>query len=109
MAGAGRAERSRTSRSGRSSLPRLAAHGIDWRWVRGHKGHVQNEYANFLAVRAAQRLDASGGAIPSEFDAWLAAERAKGQMTGAPEPLPERGSFRPAPALPAEGAASLFL
>jgi ribonuclease HI len=83
-------------------------HDIDWRWVRGHKGHPQNEYANFLAVRAAQRLDASGGAVPSEFDAWLAAARAKGQMTLAPDPLPEAAGFRPAPPLPAEGAASLF-
>ena len=29
------------------------AHDIDWRWVRGHAGHAKNEYANFLATRAA--------------------------------------------------------
>lgn len=83
-------------------------HDIDWRWVRGHKGHPQNEYANYLAVRAAERLDASGGAVPSEFESWLAAERSHGRMTGTPDPLPERRGFRPAPPLPPEAAASLF-
>jgi len=81
---------------------------IDWRWVRGHEGHPQNEYANFLAVRAATRQDASRGAVPSEFGEWLAAERAHGRMPGTPDPLPDARSFRPAPALPPEPAASLF-
>lgn len=86
----------------------VRSHEIDWRWVRGHEGHPQNEYANFLAVRAATRLDRSGGAVPSDFDAWLAAERSHGRMRGTPEALPEARSFRPAPALPPEPPASLF-
>ena len=83
-------------------------HDIDWRWVRGHEGHPQNEYANFLAVRAAERQDTSSGAVPSEFDAWLAGERSHGRMRGAVEAIPIARSFRPAPALPPEPAASLF-
>jgi len=84
------------------------AHDIDWRWVRGHEGHPQNEYANFLAVRAAQRLDASRGAVRSEFDAWAAAERARGRLAREGEPLPEASGFKPAPPLPPEPPASLF-
>ena len=84
------------------------AQEIDWRWVRGHEGHPQNEYANFLAVRAATRQDASRGAVPSEFEPWLAEERAHGRMHAAPDPLPDLRSFRPAPPLPPEPAASLF-
>ena len=81
---------------------------IDWRWVRGHEGHPQNEYANFLAVRAATQLDQSRGAVPSEFDVWYAAERAKGRVRAAPDALPDAHTFRPAPPLPPEPAASLF-
>jgi len=84
------------------------AHDVEWRWVRGHEGHAQNEYANHLAVRAAGRLDASGGAVASEFEAWLAAERARGRQHADPDPLPEARGFRPSPALPPEPPASLF-
>ena len=52
-----------------------ARHRIEWRWVRGHAGHPQNEYANHLATRAAKKQDSSGGAIPSGFEAWLAEQR----------------------------------
>ncbi len=83
-------------------------HEIDWRWVRGHKGHPQNEYTNFLAMRAAERQDASEGGVPSEFDAWLATERTHGRLKGAPEPLPDARGFRPTPPLPPEPAVSLF-
>jgi ribonuclease HI len=83
-------------------------HDVDWRWVRGHEGHPQNEYANYLAVRAAKQQDLSRGAVPSGFDPWLAAERKHGRMHGAAEPLPDARSFRPAPALPPEPPASLF-
>ena len=30
-----------------------ANHRVEWRWVKGHNGHPQNEYANMLATRAA--------------------------------------------------------
>jgi ribonuclease HI len=83
-------------------------HDVDWRWVRGHEGHPQNEYANHLAVRAAERQDASRGAVPSEFAQWVAAERARGRVTATPDPLPDPARFRPPPRLPPEPAASLF-
>jgi len=31
-------------------------HQVHWKWVRGHDGHLQNEYANFLATRAAREI-----------------------------------------------------
>lgn len=43
---------------------------IRWRWVRGHAGHPQNEYANFLATRAARDQKSSGGLVPSGFTQW---------------------------------------
>jgi ribonuclease HI len=56
-----------------------ARHEIDWRWVRGHAGHPQNEYVNHLATRAAKLQDASGGLVASGFVAWLEEEREKRQ------------------------------
>ena len=76
------------------------AHDVQWRWVRGHKGHPQNEYANHLATRAAADQTHSSGAVPSEFDGWLARERAAKRMTAEPDPFPDPAAFRPAPALP---------
>src|SRR5439155_246526 len=55
-----------------------AVHTVDWRWVRGHNEHVKNEYANALAIRAAERQDRSNGLVPSGFDTWLAQQRARG-------------------------------
>src|SRR6185312_8360024 len=62
-------------------------HRIGWRWVRGHAGHPQNEYANVLATRAAARQLGSNGMIESDFDVWLASERARGRVTIAPDPM----------------------
>ena len=57
-----------------------AAHQIiDWRWIRGHKEHIKNEYANMLAIRAAEEQRRSNGLIPSGFDTWLAQQRARGR------------------------------
>lgn len=52
-------------------------HQVDWRWIRGHAGHPQNEYANDLAVAAAKRQDRSPGLVPSRFTEWLEIERQK--------------------------------
>lgn len=79
-------------------------HKIAWRWVRGHNGHPQNEYANELATRAAAEQTSSGGAVASGFDAWLAAERSRGRMTLTPDALPDAGSLRPARTLPQRAA-----
>ena len=48
-----------------------ARHRIEWRWVRGHAGHPQNEYANHLATSAAKNQTSSGGLVASRFTAWL--------------------------------------
>lgn len=65
-------------------------HEVHWRWVRGHAGHPQNEYANFLATRAARELSSSHGAIESGFDLWLGEQRSAGRIALEPDPLPAR-------------------
>jgi len=73
-------------------------HAVAWRWVRGHAGHAQNEYANHLATSAAANQTSSEGLVESGFDAWVAAAGAK---HAEPSPFPDRGTFRAHPALPA--------
>jgi len=53
-------------------------HDVQWTWVRGHKGHAKNEYANDLAMKAAREQITSDGIVASGFDDWLEAKRAKG-------------------------------
>lgn len=57
----------------------LARHDVEAKWVRGHVGHPENEFCDFLATRAAKEQTASGGLISSEFEAWLAGQRSKGR------------------------------
>lgn len=72
-------------------------HQVDWRWVRGHAGHPQNEYANFLATRAAKAQDASDGLVDSGFQAWLESEREKDRYMDFIEHAPPgEEAFRPA-------------
>lgn len=87
------------------ALEAAAPHAVQWRWVRGHAGHAQNEYANVLAIRAAGTLDASDGLVESGFDAWLAARRAD-QPAYTPEPFPSSANFRAAATLPPRPTAS---
>jgi ribonuclease HI len=79
-------------------------HEVHWRWVRGHAGHPQNEYAHHLATRAARDQTSSDGPMPSGFDEWLARKRQAGGLLAEPAGLPDgwlpRAS-RPLP--PAEG------
>ena len=84
-----------------------SGHAVEWRWVRGHGGHPQNEYANFLAMRSAREQTTSNGIVASGFDEWLEAERAKGRMSAEPDPFPLQRPFRPARALPVVTKASL--
>ncbi|MBK8174107.1 MAG: ribonuclease HI [Rhodospirillales bacterium] len=42
-----------------------APHRIDWQWVRGHAGHVENERADALARAAARTVTARHGIGPS--------------------------------------------
>jgi ribonuclease HI len=53
-------------------------HDVQWTWVRGHRGHPKNEYANDLAVLAAREQRTSDGIVESGFDGWLAGKQAKG-------------------------------
>jgi ribonuclease HI len=57
-------------------------HDVQWTWVRGHRGHPKNEYANDLAIGAAQRGESSGGAVPSRFGEWLAQRQGRGLYAG---------------------------
>ena len=34
----------------------IAPHQVEWQWVRGHQGHVENERADQLAVRAREQI-----------------------------------------------------
>ena len=62
-------------------LARAASrHQVDWRWVRGHAGHPQNEYVNHLAIRAAKEQGSSGGLVASRFVEWLEEHRQKRQQ-----------------------------
>src|SRR5919199_5282912 len=64
-------------------------HEVEWRWVRGHAGHPQNEYANVIATRAAAEQTSTNGAVLSRFDEWLSSERARGRISLEPFPLPD--------------------
>ncbi len=57
-----------------------AAHVMEWQWVRGHNKHPQNEYADALATRAAREQTNSNGSVPSLYEEWVAAQRAKGRL-----------------------------
>lgn len=85
------------------ALAACAEHQIDPRWVRGHAGHAQNEYANYLATRAAADQTNSGGVVPSEFDAWLETQAARGGRVRAPDPFPDGAAFAPVASLPRVG------
>jgi ribonuclease HI len=77
-----------------------SAHRVEWRWVRGHVGNIQNEYANHLATAAAASQTASGGLVESRFEEWLATQRAKGAMQRTPDPFPTATAFSPGRPLP---------
>ncbi|MCX4188484.1 ribonuclease HI [Methylophaga sp. OBS4] len=34
----------------------ISPHEVDWKWVRGHQGHAENERADQLAVKAREQL-----------------------------------------------------
>lgn len=76
-------------------------HEVEWRWVRGHAGHPQNEWANHLATTAAANQTQSGGLIDSGFAAWLDSRPAAVRRSGPPSPFPLSAGFKAAKALPA--------
>jgi ribonuclease HI len=71
----------------------VSSHETHWRWVRGHNGQPQNEYANFLATRAAAEQSNSGGLRESEFGSWLANQKEAAMRETAP--FPDLQSFQP--------------
>jgi ribonuclease HI len=73
----------------------VEAHEVQWRWVRGHAGHPQNEYANFLATRAAAEQSNSGGLRQSGYDEWLKGNEGGKLKIKDPSPFPDLQSFRP--------------
>jgi ribonuclease HI len=77
-------------------------HQTAWQWVRGHAGHPQNEYAHYLAMRAARDQTSSNGSVSSGFDGWLAQGRATGRLSAEPAAFPDGRLFRPSRPLPAQ-------
>ena len=55
----------------------LQHHDVRARWVRGHDGHPENEYVDFLATTAAKDQSDSGGLVASGFQEWLDGRREK--------------------------------
>jgi ribonuclease HI len=84
-----------------AAVEAVGPHEVQWRWVRGHHGHPQNEYANHLATSAAANQTSSGGLIESQFETWLASQRGRGAMRMEIDPFPAAESFRAAAPLPA--------
>ena len=78
-------------------------HEVEWRWVRGHAGHAQNEYANHLAMRAASEQTNSPGLVESGYEAWAAVVSTAANRMRL-EPFPAPAGFRPASRLPSVGA-----
>jgi ribonuclease HI len=73
----------------------VSPHEYQGRWVGGHAGHPQNEYANFLAMRAAAEQSNSGGLRQSEFDRWLEAKQTGRLRLKDTAPFPDLQSFQP--------------
>jgi ribonuclease HI len=53
-----------------------------WTWVRGHRSHPKNIYADELAVSAAREQKTSDGLVESGFDGWLVERQAKRKFAG---------------------------
>jgi ribonuclease HI len=79
-------------------------HEVQWRWVKGHVGHPQNEYANHLATTAAAKQTHSGGLVDSGYADWLSVQRLKGVLRKTDDAFPTPTSFVPSRPLPATGA-----
>jgi ribonuclease HI len=78
----------------KEAVESVRGHQVEWKWVRGHEGHPQNEYANDLAVRAAKEQTSSDGIVASQFDEWLATRRVKSRIAKDPESFPDESRFK---------------
>jgi ribonuclease HI len=72
----------------------VRAHDVQWKWVKGHAGHPQNEYANYMALRAAGEQTASDGLQRSGFDEWMAGKKPGVKALGAVAPFPAATTFK---------------
>jgi ribonuclease HI len=79
----------------KEAVAAASEHEVQWRWVRGHNGQPQNEYANFLATRAAAEQSNSDGIRQSEFDSWVAKQKEGIVHLKAMAPFPDLQTFRP--------------
>jgi ribonuclease HI len=79
----------------KEAVAAASQHEIQWRWVRGHNGQPQNEYADFLANRAAAEQSNSGGLRQSEFDSWVAKQKEEAVHLKDTAPFPDLQSFQP--------------
>jgi ribonuclease HI len=77
----------------KQAVDAASRHEVQWRWVRGHVGHPQNEYANFLATRAAAEQSNSAGLRQSDFSSWVAKQKVGAVRDTAP--FPDLQSFQP--------------
>ena len=83
-----------------AAVEAVSQHETQWVWVKGHAGHPQNEYANYLATRAAAEQDASDGLVSSSFESWWSSRPVRAKSTPAPvSPFPIAADFRAAPPL----------
>jgi ribonuclease HI len=78
----------------KEAVAAIGPHQVEWRWVRGHRGHPQNEYANHLATRAAAEQTTSNGFVTSGFEEWIAHKGKATKLTEA-SPFPDEGTFQP--------------
>lgn len=78
----------------KQAVEAVRAHDVQWKWVRGHAGHPQNEYANFMALRAAAEQSSSDGLQRSRFDEWMAGKKPGVKALGAVAPFPTATTFK---------------
>lgn len=78
----------------KQAVEAVRAHDVQWKWVRGHAGHPQNEYANYMALRAAGEQSNSDGLQRSGFDAWMAGKKPGVKALGAVAPFPTATTFK---------------
>ncbi len=60
-------------------------HDVKWQHVKGHSGHVENEYADYLATTAARTGKSLGAEenpfVKSRFEDWLIDRQDEGKFT----------------------------
>jgi ribonuclease HI len=72
-------------------------HETQWKWVRGHNGQPQNEYANHLATKAAADQTESGGLRASQYNEWVELQKSTKLRLNEAEPFPDTNSFKATP------------